>query len=99
MTIKKRSTPTNGTKHLLEVATQSLGLNPCQAAQAIPCSVGTVYNEIKALRLKARKLGRRTVILRSDLVAYLHSLPVKDGPSAEHVQRGHDRWAAAERRA
>lgn len=34
-----------------------------------------VYEEIKAGRLKARKAGRRTVVLDSDLREWLASLP------------------------
>jgi predicted DNA-binding transcriptional regulator AlpA len=33
------------------------------------------YDELKAGRLKARKIGRRTVVLHSAIVAYLDSLP------------------------
>jgi hypothetical protein len=35
-----------------------------------------LYAYIKAKQLKARKAGRRTVILASDLQAFLDSLPV-----------------------
>jgi excisionase family DNA binding protein len=34
-----------------------------------------IYDEIKHGRLVARKVGRRTVILRSDLEAWLNTLP------------------------
>ena len=34
-----------------------------------------VYSEIAAGRLKARKVGRRTVILDADLQAWLKALP------------------------
>lgn len=34
-----------------------------------------LYVEIAAGRLRARKLGRRTVILREDLQAFLKALP------------------------
>lgn len=33
------------------------------------------YGEIKAGRLKVRKAGRRTIILRDDALSYLNSLP------------------------
>jgi hypothetical protein len=34
-----------------------------------------IYAEIAAGRLKARKVGRRTVILNADLIAWLKALP------------------------
>ena len=36
----------------------------------------TIYAEIGAGRLKARKIGRKTVILDSDLQEWLNSLPL-----------------------
>jgi len=36
----------------------------------------TIYKAIHEGRLKARKLGRRTLILPSDLQAFFESLPV-----------------------
>jgi hypothetical protein len=35
----------------------------------------TTFREIAEGRLKARKIGRRTVILRKDAEAYLNALP------------------------
>lgn len=35
----------------------------------------TVYNEIRSGKLKARKIGRRTVVLADDAKAYLNALP------------------------
>ena len=35
----------------------------------------TFYNHVKAGRLVARKLGRRTIVMASDLEQYLESLP------------------------
>lgn len=45
---------------------------------AILAAVGrsTVYESIKAGGLKARKAGRRTLILRDDLQAWLHGFPL-----------------------
>jgi hypothetical protein len=37
-----------------------------------------LYEEIKLGRLKARKVGRRTVILDADLRQWLASLPTKE---------------------
>jgi excisionase family DNA binding protein len=39
------------------------------------------YQEISAGRLKARKIGRKTVVLETDLRAYLDALPAYDGRS------------------
>ncbi len=57
-----------------------------QFAYSIPdvsrkTSIGrtAIYEEIKAGRLKARKAGRRTVILDPDLRAWLASLPQVNG--------------------
>jgi excisionase family DNA binding protein len=35
-----------------------------------------IYQEIQAGRLRARKLGRRTLILAADLSAWLANLPL-----------------------
>lgn len=37
-----------------------------------------IFEEISAGRLKARKVGRRTIILRDDLVAWLSALPQRE---------------------
>lgn len=37
------------------------------------------YQEINAGRLKARKIGSKTVVLETDLQAYLDALPPYDG--------------------
>jgi hypothetical protein len=73
------------------------------AADAINASKGLLYNAIKLYAkdpergLRARKLMGRTVILHSDLMDWLNRLPVKNAPSATHSERGHQRWAAAQR--
>jgi hypothetical protein len=41
-----------------------------------PFSRSMVYEEIKAGRLKARKLGRKTIILGDEYRAWLESLPL-----------------------
>ncbi len=35
----------------------------------------TIYEEIREGRLRARKCGRRTIVLPDDLTAWLNSLP------------------------
>jgi hypothetical protein len=42
-----------------------------------------VYEEIRAGRLKARKCGRRTVVLAADLREWLASLPAWQPKSSE----------------
>ena len=37
----------------------------------------TVFKEIKEGRLKARKVGRKTIITRDDLKAWLDALPAR----------------------
>jgi excisionase family DNA binding protein len=49
--------------------------NVDEAAQLIGVGRSTLYLEIKAERLKVRKLGSRTLILREDLEAFLSNLP------------------------
>jgi hypothetical protein len=41
-----------------------------------------LYQQIAAKKLKARKRGRRTIVLRADLEAWVASLPVVEPRSA-----------------
>jgi excisionase family DNA binding protein len=52
-----------------------LGLSPHEAARLAGCGRTTLYTAIASGALKARKLGRRTLIHRDDLTAWLESLP------------------------
>jgi hypothetical protein len=45
--------------------------------QEAGCGRTTIYAAIKAGQLKARKIGRRTVILDQDLCGWLISLPTR----------------------
>jgi hypothetical protein len=38
----------------------------------------TLYGEVKAGRIKLRKIGSKSVVLRSEGEAWLHSLPTAD---------------------
>src|SRR5215470_4913079 len=84
-------------------AIQPLAYSVRGAADSINASKGLLYNAIKLYAkdpkrgLRARKLMGRTVILQSDLMDWLNRLPVKTAPSATHSERGHQRWAAAQR--
>jgi hypothetical protein len=45
-------------------------------AASIGCSRDKLYDEIKARRLRARKLGTRTIVTAADAAAYLENLPL-----------------------
>lgn len=53
----------------------AVALSAHEAARLAGCGRTTVYAAIAAGSLKARKLGRRTLIRRDDLMAWLDSLP------------------------
>ena|GEM_PF-1249670 len=55
-------------------------------------SKSTIYQAIRQETLLARKLGRRTVVFRRDLLEWLNSLPLKTGASAIHAERARKRW-------
>lgn len=61
------------TNHSDDDAPLALGISA--AARAAGIGRSTVFEEINAGRLKARKAGRRTLILKDDLAAWLASLP------------------------
>lgn len=55
-------------------ATDALASSVEQSAAMAGVGRTFLYGEIKAGRLRARKAGRRTVVLRSDLEAWLQAL-------------------------
>lgn len=52
--------------------------SPTTAANIIDCGRTKIFEEIKEGRLKARKFGRRTIILRDDLLTWLNDLPIRE---------------------
>jgi excisionase family DNA binding protein len=50
---------------------QKIALSIVEAAQASGVGRTTLYEEINGNRLRAKKIGRRTVILREDLEDWL----------------------------
>lgn len=61
------------------LATDKLTFSIPEAVAASGVSRSLIYVEIAAGRLRARKLGRRTIILREDLERYLKGLPAAGG--------------------
>lgn len=55
---------------------QREGLSILEACQVAGFGRTKIYEAIGAGTLKARKFGKRTIILRSDLQAFLANLPV-----------------------
>jgi excisionase family DNA binding protein len=55
---------------------ERLALGILEAARAAGVGRSTIYENINSGQLKARKAGRRTLILRADLQAWLDSFPV-----------------------
>ena len=55
-----------------------LARSPEDTARLAGCGRTVIYAAIKAGGLTARKIGRRTVILDSDLRAWLNALPTRE---------------------
>jgi len=67
---------------------QSPTLSISQAGKFLGCGRSLIYNLIGSGDLPARKLGRRTVVLRRDAEALLERLPLAPvTPRAEPVPR------------
>lgn len=56
-------------------AVQPQGLSVLDACKFLGVGKTTLYEAIKQGRLKVRKLGKRTIIVRADLEEFLASLP------------------------
>jgi len=67
----------------------SLALGPRQAALVAGLGHDAIYDAIRFKKLKARKLGRRTVIMREDLEQWLKSQPPLElSEDTTHRRRG-----------
>lgn len=53
---------------------EKVALTPNEAAKAISIGRTTLYKHIKLGHLRARKCGRRTLILSEDIFSFLSSL-------------------------
>jgi len=63
------------------MSTGQLGYTIAEAVKATGIGRTTIYADLKAGRLAARKRGKRTIILAEDLKSYLASLPLKQAAS------------------
>lgn len=64
-------------KHIfLETQANRLTFSLADAASAIGVGKSTLHELIATGKIPVRKLGRRSLILREDLEAYVQSLPV-----------------------
>jgi hypothetical protein len=52
------------------------GMSIIETGRFLGIGRSLTFSEIRAGRLKARKIGRRTIVNREDAVAYLRSLPI-----------------------
>jgi excisionase family DNA binding protein len=67
----------------------SLALGPRQAGVVAGLGHDVIYDAIRLKKLKARKLGRRTVIMREDLEEWLKSQPPLElNENTAHRRRG-----------
>lgn len=55
-----------------------LGFTPEEAAAVAGSGRTKIFHAIKDGSLKAKKFGRRTVILREDLESFLRALPARE---------------------
>ncbi len=74
------------------MAPEVLGYSISGACDAIPCGRTKLYQLIADGRLKAKKLGNKTIITRDSLVRLVDSLPAadignppKDGPKEDEA--------------
>ena len=70
MPVTQQATPA------IEVTPDRFGLSIADAVRVSGVGRSSIYEDIKSGALKARKKGRRTLILRADLQAWLDSFPV-----------------------
>lgn len=61
---------------ILESKLEPLGLSPAEAAKTAGVGRTSIYEALARGELQARKFGRRTIILNSDLCTWLAALPV-----------------------
>lgn len=66
----------------MKLTSVKLALSPEQAAEAAGIGRTQLFQLIRSGELKARKCGRRTIILRNELNEWLQSLPTRQPDQA-----------------
>lgn len=66
-----------------QLSPQTLTLTINEACELADVSRGTLYKYLRSGALRARKLGTKTVILRTDLQIWLEALPLVYEPKAK----------------
>jgi excisionase family DNA binding protein len=64
---------------------EQLAYSPAEAAELGGISLSKIYEEARNKRLTIRKSGRRSLITRRDLEAWLNGLPKKPIPLVDSV--------------
>lgn len=82
-------------REIVNGAKERLAVSVREAAQLAGIGLTCLYAAIDEGKVKARKLGRRTLILRRDLEMFLDGLPAKTEASEAHRSYVRRRWDAA----
>lgn len=69
--------PTTSAAHAVREL-EPAALDTATAARYVGIGKTMLFEEIKAGRIPSRKIGRRTLILRSDLDAWLTAIPARN---------------------
>jgi hypothetical protein len=64
------------TRHRKRILSRRLAYSIGRLAKECDVGRSSIYEEIGAQRLVARKIGRRTIIRRSDAIRWLRALPI-----------------------
>ncbi len=78
-----------------EILGEKMGFSTREVSRLTGLGQTTIYERIETGELKARKLGRRTLILRRDLETFLEALPAKTEASEAHRGYVRRRWNVA----
>jgi hypothetical protein len=85
---------------IFQMSDLPIALSVAQASEESQAGATKLYEEMRAGRLKAKKVGRKTVILATDLLAWMAALPsyVPNAVAGTHAAHTARRAKSAERR-